>query len=204
MSQPILAVIFDMDDVLCRYNFEARLDAIARLTGKSPQAVNEAIWESGFDEDGDRGRYSAEEYLAEFNRRLDASVTEQEWLAARAESIEPNEAVLDMARRISSRMTATLLTNNGPVFKRGMAHAFPQLLDIFGERAFCAYEFGGAKPEPEVFENLASKLELRPETLFFIDDTREYIAGAASVGLKTHHFSDAQRLEADLGERGLL
>ena len=198
------AVVFDMDDVLCEYRFDIRLGALSRLSGKSPEFVEAAIWTSGFDEDGDRGRYSAQEYLAEFNRRLEAEISEADWIEARAQSIIPDQAILQLVRAVSQKATVALLTNNGPVFKRGMSAAFPELVDLFAERAFCAYEFGGAKPEVTVFEGLAGRLAILPENILFIDDTADYIGGARQAGLVAHHFTGALALKAELERLQLL
>ena len=66
-SQGRRAVIFDMDGVLCRYDLRIRLEALGRLSGRSPEEVERLIWGSGFEDDADSGRYtSGEEYLDEF------------------------------------------------------------------------------------------------------------------------------------------
>ena len=75
MSQNLAAVVFDMDDVLCDYQFKVRLRGLAALSGLSAYEVETRIWTSGFDEDGDRGKYDADQYLTEFNRRLDTNMT---------------------------------------------------------------------------------------------------------------------------------
>ena len=193
-----------MDGVLCDYRFDIRLEALSRLSGRSPALVEAAIWTSGFDEDGDRGRYSAEAYLAEFNSRLEANLSEADWIEARAQSIIPDQAVLRLVRIVSQKVMVALLTNNGPLFKRGMSVAFPELEELFAERAFCAYEFGGAKPEVAVFQGLAARLAILPANLLFIDDTADYIDGAKQAGLVAHHFSGAPALESELERLQLL
>ena len=51
------AVIFDMDDVLCRYDLGRRLRALSRITGKMPRDIRAAIWDSGFEDAADSGGY---------------------------------------------------------------------------------------------------------------------------------------------------
>ena len=72
MSKPPTTVIFDMDDVLCRYQFEKRLTRLSEMTGVTREFINEVIWEQGFDEEGDAGRYTAEEYHRLFCERIGA------------------------------------------------------------------------------------------------------------------------------------
>src|SRR5262245_5047574 len=56
MTRPGL-VIFDMDDVLCRYELGRRLRALGAIANKSPRDIRAAIWDSGFEDDSDAGRY---------------------------------------------------------------------------------------------------------------------------------------------------
>ena len=65
------AVIFDMDDVLCRYDLGKRLRALSRSSGKTPRDIRAAIWDSGFEDDADSGGYGDPlDYLAGFGTRI--------------------------------------------------------------------------------------------------------------------------------------
>ncbi len=98
---PPRLVIFDMDDVLCRYDLGSRLRALSRISGKTPRDIRAAIWDSGFEDDSDAGSYPDPDiYLTEFGRRLGHPITATEWIAARRVAMSPYPEVLDLARRI--------------------------------------------------------------------------------------------------------
>jgi putative hydrolase of the HAD superfamily len=204
MSNTPTAVIFDMDDVLCRYHFDKRLARLSEMTGVAAEIINEVIWEQGFDEEGDAGRYTAEEYHRLFCERIGAALTREQWLEARAVSIEPDHEVLDMARSVKRNATLALLTNNGPLLKESIERVFPEVAEIFGERAHFSYEFETCKPDPRVFLRLTDRLQVSPEQTMFIDDTASYIEGARTAGLMTHHFQSASRLRTELQSYDLL
>jgi len=197
-------VVFDMDDVLCRYHFQNRLECLSEMTGVPAETINEVIWEQGFDEDADGGRYTAEEYHRLFCKKLGVSLSKQQWLEARAISIEPDEEVLIMAQQVKERATVVLLTNNGPLLKEAIGDVFPEIVEIFGKRAFFSCEFSTAKPDPRVFVRLLERLQVRPRETLFIDDTEAYIAGATEAGLLTHHFRTASELRLVLDAYSLL
>ena len=93
-------VIFDMDDVLCRYDLGRRLRALSRLSGRTPRDIRTAIWDSGFEDDADSGGYpDVQHYLAEFGQRLGCDISLEQWIAARREAMVPDAAVLELARR---------------------------------------------------------------------------------------------------------
>lgn len=204
MSSRPASVIFDMDDVLCRYHFDRRLERLSEMTGVDARIINEVIWEQGFDEEGDAGRYTAEEYHRLFCERIGAPLTREQWLEARAISIEPDHAVLDLARAVKRNAVIALLTNNGPLLKESIERVFPEVVEIFGEHAHFSCEFATCKPDPLVFERITGHLGVDPRETLFIDDTASYIEGAMRAGLMTHHFQSAQRLRAELEAYGLL
>ena len=204
MSTTPAAVIFDMDDVLCRYHFDKRLTCLSEMTGVGAETINEVIWEQGFDEEGDAGRYTAEQYHRLFCERIGAELSREQWLKARAVSIEPDHEVLEMARRVKGNAILALLTNNGPLLKESIDRVFPEVAEIFGERAHFSCEFDTCKPDPRVFLRLVDRLRVAPEETLFIDDTASYIEGAAVAGLMTHHFQSAARLRNELESYGLL
>ena len=144
------------------------------------------------------------EYLREFNQRLGTPLSAAQWMAVRRASTVPDEAVLELARRVGQRRPVALLTNNGPLFKRGMGEIFPALLEIFGKHAYCSYEFGDGKPEPVVFEGVARALGVPPAEVFFVDDTEEYIQGAASIGVQAHWFRGVDPLRQELERLALI
>lgn len=61
-----------------------------------------------------------------------------------------------------------------------------------------------AKPDPAIFRLAAQRFATAPSQMLFVDDNADNIAAAAKLGWHTHHFTDAERLEADLMARGLL
>lgn len=49
------------------------------------------------------------------------------------------------------------------------------------------------KPEPQIYEYLLTRYDLKPEETVFIDDTPENLAAASVAGIKTIRFVDAAR-----------
>jgi putative hydrolase of the HAD superfamily len=67
----IQIAIFDLDDVLCRYDLGRRLRVLSQISGKMPRDIRAALWDSGFEDAADAGHYpTPQDYLAEFGRWL--------------------------------------------------------------------------------------------------------------------------------------
>jgi glucose-1-phosphatase len=199
---PPRLVIFDMDDVLCHYDLGRRLRALSQISGKTPRDIRAAIWDSGFEDDADSGGYpDADVYLAEFSYRIGHTLTRQQWIAARRESMIPSGDVLGLAEAIGKVSRLAIYTNNGPIVKSSLDELFPEAAAIFKER-YCSYEFGTKKPDPDSFTKLLAKIKIPPADTWFIDDKRSNVQGAKLAGLKAHHFRSYEALAKDVKSMG--
>jgi putative hydrolase of the HAD superfamily len=194
----INAIVFDMDGVLCRYRIERRLAILASWSGQSPDAIHAAIWRSGFEDEAERGVVSADEYLRGFGERMGYPLSAAQWVEARRAAIEPDLAVLSLARQLSTDHPVGMFTNNPLLLKRHIAEVFPAVPDIFGTRAIFSAELGRSKPDPEAFRRLAARLGLTPGEILYFDDDATYVAGAREAGLSAHPVGEAADVRTGL------
>ncbi|MFM8746165.1 MAG: HAD family hydrolase [Aestuariivirga sp.] len=191
-------VIFDMDDVLCRYDLGRRLRALSRLSGRMPRDIRAAIWDSGFEDEADTGGYpDPDDYLREFGLRLGYPISRDAWVAARREAMTPWPDLLARARQIGAEARLAIYSNNGPLTKASLAELFPGLTEIFAEH-YHSFEFGAKKPDPSSFRSLLQRMGVDAAHCWFIDDKRSNVTGARLAGLSGHHFTghDGVRAEA--------
>jgi putative hydrolase of the HAD superfamily len=192
------AVIFDMDDVLCRYDLGRRLRALSRLTGKTPRDIRAAIWDSGFEDAADSGGYpDPDHYLSEFGRRIGHDLSRADWVAARRESMQPWPDMLALAARVGEQARIAIFTNNGPLTKAALSDLFPEVTAVFSEN-YHSFEFGTKKPDPASYTRLMERMGLDPQRCWFIDDKRSNVTGARIAGIAGHHFRSREQLLPEL------
>lgn len=192
------AVIFDMDDVLCRYDLGRRLRALSRLTGKTPRDIRAAIWDSGFEDAADSGGYpDPDHYLIEFGRRIGHDLSRADWVAARRESMQPWPDMLALAARVGEQARIAIFTNNGPLTKAALSDLFPEVTAVFSEN-YHSFEFGTKKPDPASYTRLMERMGLDPQRCWFIDDKRSNVTGARIAGIAGHHFRSREQLLPEL------
>lgn len=188
----ILAVLFDMDHVLCDLVEARRLAEYSRLTGHPPEFVREAIWGSGLDLRSDLGELSATEFIEEAGRRLGYPLTARQWAEARRCGMPPNHDVLELVIRLT--VPKAVLTNNGLVLKEQIHVAFPEVAALFVGRFFTSAEFRRFKPDPEVYLRCCEAARFPPADTLFVDDREENVRGAEQAGLMGHRFVSAAEL----------
>ena len=199
----IKVVVFDMDGVLCRYRIERRLAQLAAWSGQSPDTIHAAIWRSGFEDEGERGVLSADDYLRGFGERLGYPLSAAQWVEARRVAIEPDLAVLSLVRQLSVARPIGMFTNNPWLLKRHIAEVFPAVPDLFGTRAVFSAELGRSKPDPEAFRRLAIRLACAPDEILYFDDDATYVSGARETGLSAHRVGGAAGVRTGLAMHGL-
>lgn len=197
-----LTVIFDMDDVLCRYDLGKRLRYLSRLTGKTPRDIRAAVWDSGFEDDADTGGFpDPDHYLAEFNRRIGHELTRDEWVAARRQAMQAWPDMLALARRLGEQARLALYTNNGPLAKAELHALFPEAAEVFTERYFSC-DLATKKPDPASYLKVTTMMKVEPAQCWFIDDKRSNVVGARMAGLLGHHFRGRDQLADEARELG--
>ncbi len=202
---PLSLVIFDLDDVLCAYDREGRVRALAALAGRAPAEIEAALWESGFEDDADRGAYDARHYLLEFGRRLGHELTRAQWVANRKAAMTPWPAMLQLVHRVQERVETALFTTNGPLFIEALGELYPEVLPLFGtQNIHCSCELQMLKSEPQAFSRLLTRRQGAAEQTLFLDDSEENVRAARAAGLRAEVFTGQAAAERLLRAEGVL
>jgi putative hydrolase of the HAD superfamily len=182
-------VLFDLDGVVRRFPESAEWPDVPRVAF-APGLLDEAV----------TGKITDEQWRAEVLRRLGRESAEA--VAAWSESCgEVNDHVLGLVREVRARTPVGLLTNGtdrlGADLERlGIGHEF----DVI----FNSSDLGVAKPDPAVYELVCARLDVPPQSVFFVDDSPAHVDGARDVGLRAVLFVDAVLLAESLRAEGLL
>jgi putative hydrolase of the HAD superfamily len=200
--QKISLVLFDMHDVLCRYDRTRRLLDLQALSGKPAAEIDAAIWGSGFETQADSGQLDTDAYLSGFGARLGYAITLDEWLANRKASITPMPEVLALLDQVTVK--TAVLTNNHFLVREHLEFLFPELYALCGENSFVSAQFGAAKPDPAAYLACAAAMGVAPADTLFIDDSAKNVDGAVQAGMAGHVFTGADNLAAALRQYGVL
>ncbi len=196
-------VLFDMDDVLCHYDWPGRVAALAQLAGMTGDARPDDVWDAELEDRADAGHLSAEDYLASFGSRLGLSLSRVQWIENRRAAMTPWPDMLALAKAISERATVAILSNNGHLTGECIDALFPELRPIFGERITMSARFNAQKPDPEVYRRALSLFGFSAHETLFTDDRAENVDGAIAAGLMGHVHAGPDALRARLAELGL-
>jgi len=196
-------VLFDLDEVLADYDRSVRVSHLAHAIGRTPAAVQEAIYASGIEDAADSGMLTGETYLDALSTRLDCAVPLDAWVAARREATVIRPYMMRLATGLSERLTVAILTNNSVLLAEQLHRIAPGLFPLFEGRAFASARFGARKPDPQVYTRCLAWLDVPAASTLFVDDNADNVQGARDTGLFAHHYRDFASLEATIARFGL-
>jgi putative hydrolase of the HAD superfamily len=181
-------VIFDMDQVLCRYDRPLRLRRLAALSARAPDEIFAAIWQSGFEASSEAGAMDADAYLRGFGERMGYPLSRSQWIEARRMAMTPFIDMLSLVADIKRCVSIAVLTNNGLLTKETIALLFPELPPLFDPNLMFSAEFGARKPDPQVYQRMLARFGVAPQAALMVDDDADNVAGAEAAGLHGHVF----------------
>ena len=185
MNQPIRAILFDVGNVLLRFDFSICLKALA---SKSEIAEPLATF-ARFDqvkaayEDGQIDRAA---FLRAVFDVLNYRGTEAEFIAAWKNIFDPNEPMHALVESLHARYPLYLLSNTNDIHREFFMHRWPVFQHFTGGTYSDVAH--ASKPSRAIYEIVCRDLALEPATTFFIDDLLPNIETARALGFQTHHY----------------
>ncbi|AXQ53380.1 MULTISPECIES: HAD-IA family hydrolase [Streptomyces] len=195
-------VVFDYAEVLSRTQPPPARRALEEAAGVDP----DRFW-AAFDRHRPAYNISTdaagywELVAADLEADWDHAHRQRLWSLDIGYCLNPHEPTVRLARRLHGRVPLAVLSDAPADLARaldgspGMA-AFDTL--------FFSCDLKVTKPDRAAYEAVLRVTGARPEHTLFIDDKERNTEGAARVGLRTHHYTSAERLEKFLADEGLL
>lgn len=195
-------IVFDIGKVLIHYDPHlAFLDILPDADER--QWFLTHICTSAWNLEQDRGRSwaEAEEELIERFPEQEERILHfrRNWLAMVPHAYE--ESVLIMLKLIETGHDVTMLTNFATDTLVEARQRFPFLNAPRGVTV--SGEIGLLKPERGIYDHHIKTFGLTPAHTLFIDDSLPNVVGAQAAGWQSVHFTDPQKLRADLVALGV-
>lgn len=178
----IRAVIFDCFGVLTTDGwlaFKQRYFADGSDQLAQAMAANKQV---------DAGLISYQDFLAIISELAGTSLKET---IATIESNMPNQEVFDFIQQeLAGTYKIGLLSNAGANW---LDKLFTPQQNAFFDAIALSYEVGTIKPDPLMYNTIATRLDLLPEECVYVDDQPRFAIGAAEIGMKAVHYENAQQ-----------
>lgn len=136
----------------------------------------------------DRGIISRSEAWKEAARLLDETL--EELIETIGEHDERNAKLLEYIPTLKSQFATGLLSNVSS--RENLSHYFERgQLETLFNTVVASGDEGIAKPDPEIYRIIATRLNAEPSECVFIDDNELFCQTARDLGMKTIHYQSA-------------
>ncbi len=195
-SPKISAFLFDIGNVLLRFDFSVALRAVAAQS-RMPDPVTLLASIDRIKIAYEDGQINRATFLQTAFEVLSYTGSESDFVAAWEDIFEPNLPMLALVEELVTRYPLYLLSNTSDIHREFIFRRYP-FFRHFSAGVY-SYEVHASKPGREIFELTCRELNIEPGSTFFIDDLLPNIETARTLGFVSHHYHH-ERHEALLGE----
>ncbi len=180
------AIIFDIGNVLLRFDFNRMLVRIAPFCEMESASILTRL--APLKDRLESGQISNDVFLDQVSTLIGYKGPRQELIAAWQEIFDPIEATHDLVKQLKGRIPMYLLSNTSGLHSKYFLSMYP-IFNHF-ERAVYSHRVQMSKPEPEIYEYAMVEFGVNPSRTLFIDDLSANIKAASEVGFHTHLYSE--------------
>lgn len=197
----IRAFLFDIGNVLLRFDFNLALQKLAHHSDPAAETILELIEPVKAAYEG--GRMERADFQAEVRAILRYTGTDTDFISAWEDIFTENQPMIDLVHQLKGRYPLYLLSNTSDIHVDFIFRRYP-VFSLFDD-AIYSYKVRASKPEREIYEITSRQLGINPAETFFIDDLLPNIESAREVGFRAHHYhhDKHENLLSDLRSEGI-
>ena len=202
IETPPRAVIFDIGRVIVRVDLSRSMGSLGQRDGLSHMQVLRELEADPRWPDWQEGRMTPADWHAHLSKKLHFSYSFAEFCAIWNGVLDPETILSDVLfERLATKCRIALLSNTDPIHVAHLEANYP-FMRLFPVRVYSC-RVGLSKPSPAIYHHALRELGAMPDEAMFIDDLRENVLGAASVGINAFHFTSSNDLFAEFSRLGL-
>jgi len=185
------AFIFDIGNVLLRFDYDRALAKIAVQCGNRVNFENLAPLRDEYEE----GRIDRANFQKRLIDLLAYTGEEDDLVRALEEIFSENDPMIRLVERLHGRFPLFLLSNTSDLHMDYIFRTYP----FFEKFADAVYSFraGVSKPKIEIFELAVRQFGVDPARTVYIDDLAANVEGARTAGLCALHYNPDRHEELE-------
>jgi FMN phosphatase YigB (HAD superfamily) len=196
------AVIFDVGRVIIRLDLSRSMGELGKRDALSHTQVLRELEVDSRWPDWQEGRMTPRDWHAHVSKKLHFSYSFEEFCAIWNSVLDPQTILPDrLFERLGTKCRLALLSNTDPIHVAHIEATYP-FVRHFPARVYSCH-VGSSKPSPAIYHHALREVGAIPDEAMFIDDLRENVLAAASLGINAFHFTSADELLAEFSRLGL-
>ena len=201
----IKAIIFDLGAVILNISYQNTTDEFSKLGVKNASSFYSKKAQTNLFNQIETGDITAEKFLTGLQKETDNASINQVSEAWNAMLLDLPENRLAVIQSLKKEYSIYLLSNTNAIHidalkKKTGNIKWEKFCNLF-DKMYLSHELGVRKPNAAIFGYILMEQNLKPQEVFFIDDSAEHIEGANKLGIKTHHLKSGEEITALFPDR---
>jgi glucose-1-phosphatase len=203
MQNNFSVIVFDLGNVLLSFDYQPAADKLESVEkGLGERFLGFYFNNYQYHRDLERGDMAEDEFVEIMLSALDHKIDKETFCNYYSEIFSENKEIVDLLPKLKKSYTLVLLSNTNIIhYKYGWKGY--DFLNHF-DHIVTSYEAHAVKPEEKIYTTVESLTGEDPAGHFFIDDIKEYVDAARSLGWSGVQFKDYKSLSIELINRGIL
>jgi epoxide hydrolase-like predicted phosphatase len=196
----IKLIIFDMGGVVIKFNEHDYYRYLSRKIGISEASLKKAMLPPLIRMETGQLKFAG--FTRIVCKSLRIPKYDLEWNLSFERLGATNIEVTALIRKLRKRYKIALLSN---ISETRYVVALENFVDrTLFDKMFPSYAIGLRKPDRRLYLHVLKCFHVKPEEAIFIDNLKENVKGARSVGIKSIQFLSYEKLEKDLEKMKIL
>ena len=200
----ISCVLFDLGGVLVNWENSWLINEVRKRFQLSEQKLSEEFNKNV--DDLSSGRINEKEFWFRISNKLNSPE-----LTNQKESIfgeifrkfaSSNESILSLSKNLVKKGITVGILSNTESITYSIAEEMCSLEHF--KFKFLSYKIGYTKPDVRIYQYVIDNIPYGKEKLFFIDDIKNNVESALSIGIDSVQFSNYENLINEISKRDLL
>jgi len=194
----IKAIIFDLGAVILNINYQNTIDEFSKLGVKNASSFYSKKVQANLFNQIETGDITTEKFLTKLQKETNNASINQVSEAWNSMLLDLPENRLAVIQYLKKEYSIYLLSNTNAIhidaLKKKIGNIkWEKFCNLF-DKMYLSHKVGLRKPNAGIFEYILREQNLKPEEVFFIDDSPEHIEGANKLGIKTHHLKSGEEI----------
>lgn len=200
----IKTIFFDLGNVIVFFTHSIALYRIIATqksrTGKilSEEELHRFIFKSGLCRKFDNGNFPAEIFYRKIQKKFNLQISFSEFKKIWKDIFWLNADMSVFIKKAKKKYKLHLISNTDPVHLPYVLKKFP-VMNCF-DMVFASYKLKVSKPVPKIFRIALGKTNTIPAESIYIDDIKENVDAARSLGINGIHYTNIKEFYKKLGQ----
>ncbi len=190
------AIIFDLGGVLLNIDYRLTIEAFNELGMKNADLFYSKKIQNPIFDKIEVGAINPKEFLDALQKECKNASIEQVENAWNSILLDLPVNRLDCIKKLKNNYKIFLLSNTNEIhikaFRKKIGEQQWEAFSSLFDKMYLSHQIGFRKPGKKAFQIILEENKLKPNEVFFIDDSPQHIKAALKLGIQSHYLKEGE------------